>query len=95
MENLKVVYLSCLYHAAPDDVLAQHDQKLLNWLSPLEPSERHDDVSSKRLPESGTWMLQHDSYLAWLSESPTNLALCCYGDPGAGKTFIAYVNKSA
>ncbi|OCK86704.1 purine and uridine phosphorylase, partial [Cenococcum geophilum 1.58] len=73
----------------PNAILAQHNQKLLNWFSPLEPSERHYGIRSSRLPKSGMWILQHNSFLKWLSDSPASPALCCSGDPGAGKTFIA------
>ncbi|OCK74412.1 purine and uridine phosphorylase, partial [Lepidopterella palustris CBS 459.81] len=70
-------------------VEAQHNQELLDWLSPLELSKRHYEIRSSRLPKSGMWILQHDSFLKWSSDSPASRALCCYGDPGAGKTFIA------
>ncbi|KAF4635819.1 hypothetical protein G7Y89_g2285 [Cudoniella acicularis] len=70
------------------EAAAQHNQELLKWLSPLEPSERHDDIRSTRLPRSGTWILQHETFQKWFSESPSSPVLFCYGDPGAGKTFI-------
>ncbi|KAI9773367.1 MAG: hypothetical protein M1840_007582 [Geoglossum simile] len=67
---------------------ARHNQELLNWIFPLEPSVRHSDIRSNRLPDSGTWVLQYNEFLNRLSDPPTIPVLCCYGDPGARKTFI-------
>jgi hypothetical protein len=80
-----------LYYDVTDTVLAQHNQELLNWLSPLEPSKRQYEIRSKRLPDSGRWIFQHNDFSNWLSDSPTSPTLCCYGDPGVGKTYIAYI----
>ena len=62
------------------------------WLSPLEPSKRHHSIRDSHLPNTGIWILEHHEFLKWLSDSPKCPYLCCYGDPGAGKTFITYVN---
>ena len=72
--------------------LAQSDQALLNWLSPLEPWKRHSEIRSTRLLGSGTWVTEGNTYMRWSSEQSASQILCCYGSPGAGKTFIAYVS---
>ncbi|KKZ63280.1 hypothetical protein EMCG_00263 [[Emmonsia] crescens] len=61
---------------------------ILDWLSPLEPSKTHQDVRSMRLEGTCEWVLETAEFLDWLSDTPSNRALYCYGDPGAGKTFL-------
>ena len=65
---------------------------LLQMLSPLEPLKRHQDIRASRLENSGKWLLQLDIFCTW-SDMDTNQQrihppFCCYGIPGAGKTFI-------
>jgi len=62
------------------------------WLSPLEPHIRHQDVRNRRLHGVGDWVLQRNEFESWRksqdgSGSPT---LLCYGDQGVGKTYIRY-----
>src|SRR5436190_8763431 len=68
--------------------------EIAEWLSPLEPSKRHHSIRDSRLRNTGIWVLEHDEFLNWSSsDSPESLSLFCCGDPGSGKTFIAYVNR--
>ncbi|KAF8421773.1 hypothetical protein EV426DRAFT_188014 [Tirmania nivea] len=67
------------------------DEQLLELLSPLEPLKRHADVQSIRLEDTGTWLLELESFRKWCDIESTNGSeriLCCYGMPGAGKTLI-------
>jgi len=66
--------------------------QICDWLSPMQPSKRHHSIRDSRLRNSGTWVLEHNEFSEWTSDSPESRFLCCYGDPGAGKTFIAYVS---
>lgn len=79
-------------------------QKLLELLSPLESPKRHQDMRAKRYPDTGAWLLQHKRFRFWKdcararpslvgTARQGNLAMCCYGMPGAGKTIIWFVNK--
>ena len=64
--------------------------KTFNWLSPLQPQKRHQDVRSIRLNNTGKWLLNDGRFTAWCTGGqglgPGDRILCCYGMPGAGKT---------
>ena len=62
------------------------------WLSPLEPYERHQDVSDDRLDGVGDWVLRRDEFESWCrsQNSPVNPTLLCCGGEGVGKTYIRY-----
>ncbi|KAF8462619.1 hypothetical protein BDZ91DRAFT_645314, partial [Kalaharituber pfeilii] len=69
-------------------------EKLLAWLSPLEPQKRHQDIKNSRLENTGKWILQSDQFQEWIkgqSKSESNQVLGCYGEPGVGKTVIASI----
>jgi len=66
--------------------------KILAWLSPLEPRIRHQDIRAHRVDHVGDWLLRTEEYQNWFDgirdgESGGS-ALFCYGDPGVGKTHI-------
>jgi len=65
---------------------------LLAWLSPLDPGLRHQDIGDRRVENVGEWLLQTEEFRSWCGGSEgaesDNAVLFCYGDPGAGKTFI-------
>jgi len=66
--------------------------EILAWLSPLEPSIRHQDIRERRVEDVGDWLLQTEEYQNWSNgihgDEPSNSVLLCYGDPGVGKTYI-------
>ena len=64
--------------------------QILEWLSPLEPRLRHQDVRTRRLDGLGDWFLQKDDFINWReSEDGSSMsALFCSGAPGAGKTYL-------
>ena len=64
-------------------------QDVLDWLSPLKFWAKQIDVFEIRHPETGTWLLQHDTFKSWLSG--TRKSFFCPGIPGAGKTVLASV----
>ena len=68
--------------------------QILAWLSPLEPRLRHQDIREGRVEKVGEWLLQTEEFRGWYASSEggecDNAVLFCYGDPGAGKTFIRY-----
>ena len=65
---------------------------ILAWLSPLDPRLRHQDIGDRRVENVGEWLLQTEEFSSWRGGSERgesdNAVLFCYGDPGAGKTFI-------
>jgi len=66
--------------------------KILAWLSPLEPRIRHHDIRSHRVEHVGDWLLQTEEYRNWFDgirdEESGGSALFCHGAPGVGKTYI-------
>ena len=66
--------------------------QLLTWLSPLEPSLRHQDIRERRVRGVGEWLLQTEEFRSWRAGSEGDesdgAVLFCHGDPGVGKTFI-------
>jgi len=66
--------------------------ELLTWLSPLDPGLRHSDIQERRVDSVGEWLMQTEEFRSWCrlgGEGERDKAvLFCYGNPGAGKTFI-------
>jgi len=70
--------------------------KLLNWLSPLQPRVRHNDVRARRVDGLGEWFLRSDEFLRWRDGicEFDKATLFCSGNPGVGKTFLRYGRKN-
>ena len=67
----------------------------MTTLTPLEPLKRHQDVRLHRTENTGTWLLNLESFCEWQEcNENNNRVFCCYGIPGAGKTVIWYGFKS-
>lgn len=69
---------------------------MVQWISPLEPHKRHQDIKSKRLKGTGTWFLETGEYEKWCNSDDSvddgfSPVLGCYGIPGAGKSVMRYV----
>ena len=66
--------------------------QLLTWLSPLEPSLRHQDIRERRVRGVGEWLLKTKKFRRWCADSGEDesdgAVLFGHGDPGVGKTFI-------
>ena len=71
--------------------IADDRSDILAWLSPLEPRLRHQDIQDSRVENIGGWLLQTEEFRSWCAgggNESDNPVLFCYGDPGAGKTYI-------
>jgi hypothetical protein len=67
---------------------------LKRFLSPLAPEIRHRDVADSLTRGTGKWFLVCPEFESWLKrEGAGNQVLSCIGDPGAGKTGLAYVTS--
>jgi len=64
--------------------------KVMRWLSPLEPDNRHHSVRTNRLEGVGNWLLETSEFREWgEGEGGADKAvLFCFGDPGVGKTHL-------
>lgn len=75
-----------------DISVANEKRAVLEWLSPLEPSEKHQAIGMDRVAGVGDWFLLTNEFTRW-SQSDDGSAkpvLFCYGDPGVGKTYLRY-----
>ncbi|KAF8244829.1 ankyrin, partial [Wilcoxina mikolae CBS 423.85] len=68
----------------------QELEEFLQWLSPLEPMKRHQDIRAHRVHTTGGWLLETSQFRAWHDGTlqGSGHVIACYGIPGAGKTFI-------
>ncbi|KAI5814540.1 hypothetical protein BZA77DRAFT_222936, partial [Pyronema omphalodes] len=67
-------------------------KEILQWISPLDPRKKHEDLKSKRLEDTGAWFLNSPKFKTWLHgtalDKDFNPVLACYGIPGAGKSVM-------
>ena len=66
-------------------------RQILQWLSPLEPQQRHQGVRSDRLNSVGNWVLETSEFRKWREAEDGSVGervLFCYGNPGVGKTYV-------
>jgi len=71
-------------------VIADEDPEIMQWLSPLDPRRRHQDVRTDRLDCVGKWLLETKEFQEWRGKKggADKSVLFCYGDPGVGKTYL-------
>ena len=80
------------FHTVNNFTVPDNRSNILAWLSPLEPSLRHQDIQDSRVGNIGEWLLQTEEFKSWCAGSgggeSDKAVLFCYGDPGTGKTYI-------
>jgi len=72
-------------------VVADKRSQILDWLSPLEPNKRRQDIRTHRLDDGvGDSFLAAKEFLEWRNaeDGSTNSVLFCSGGPGGGKTYL-------
>ncbi|KAI0259996.1 hypothetical protein BC834DRAFT_961477 [Gloeopeniophorella convolvens] len=60
-------------------------QRLLEWLSPPDPSMNHNETRSRHYDGTSTWLVNSSAFLEWKANGSL---LWISGKPGAGKTFL-------
>jgi len=72
--------------------VADEKRAVLEWLSPLEPRERHQAIGMDRVVGVGEWLLLANEFTQWnqSGDGSAKPILFCYGDPGVGKTYLRY-----
>jgi len=70
--------------------IADENPEIMQWLSPLDPRRRHQDVRSDRLDGVGNWLSETSEFWKWRNKEggADKRVLFCYGDPGVGKTYL-------
>jgi len=65
-------------------------RQIVQWLSPLEPQQRHQGVRTDRLDSVGNWVLETNEFRKWrdMEDGCVEPVLFCYGNPGVGKTYL-------
>jgi len=73
-----------------DEKPADEKGELLQWLSPLEPQNRHQDLRADRFDDVGDWLLRTNEFQEWRSSEggADKAVLFCSGGPGVGKTYL-------
>ena len=73
-----------------NNVITDESPEIMQWLSPLDPGGRHQDVLADRLDGVGNWLLETKEFRAWRSNGGgvERAVLFCYGNPGVGKTYL-------
>lgn len=70
------------------DVEQQKYVAILNWLSKTDYIKHHADFGQMRTPGTGSWLLRHPEYTAWLQSSVSS-TLLLHGISGCGKTILS------
>jgi len=90
--NQNIGNVSNTYNNITNVGVSEESSRIQAWLSPLEPLARHQDVRNRRLDGVGDWVLVKDEFESWRKSrnGSVNRIVLCYGDQGAGKTYIRY-----
>jgi len=69
---------------------SDQDARIMRWLSPLEPDDRHNTVRTNRHEGVGDWLLELKEWKKWREgEGGADEAVFfCSGNPGVGKTHL-------
>ncbi|KAJ7284126.1 vegetative incompatibility protein HET-E-1, partial [Mycena rebaudengoi] len=63
--------------------------KIIKWMSPLNPFRRHKDIFGTHQGGTGQWLLADVGFTTW--KESIGGTLWCHGIPGAGKTVLSSV----
>lgn len=67
--------------------LNQEEERILHWLSPVDPTAKHRAYKRERQPGTGAWLFNLPEMRNWLGSSIDTLWI--YGIQGAGKTTLS------
>ncbi|KAF7943800.1 uncharacterized protein EAE97_005870 [Botrytis byssoidea] len=57
-------------------MLNQKQKKIIEWIAPYDPSQRHQEIATKlRQPGTGQWFTKGDQFKSWLNEKASKLWL--------------------
>ncbi|KAJ7226393.1 ankyrin repeat domain-containing protein [Mycena rebaudengoi] len=64
-------------------------KRIIDWLSPLNFFQRHEDIFSARQEGTGTWLFEKTQFKDWIASAGG--VLWGHGMPGAGKTVLSSI----
>jgi len=78
------------YNTNYNTTYVDESSQILEWLSPLEPNRRHQDVRTRRLDGLGDWFLETEDFITWRDSGDGFGMATIFGSgaPGAGKTYL-------
>lgn len=83
--------VSEMYDSMRESQQESYVHQVLDWLSPVihDQSRKtfHQSLKSRRLPSSGSWLLQDEEYLQWQDSEKSSIAWV-RGTSGTGKTML-------
>jgi len=73
-----------------NNVIADENREIMQWLSQIDPRGRHQDVRTDRVDGVGSWLLETEEFREWKRNEggEDRGILFCYGNPGVGKTYL-------
>ena len=73
--------------------MSDEDARIMRWLSPLEPNNRHQSVRTDRFDGVGDWFIETNEFQEWScgKSGADKAVLFCSGNPGVGKTYLRCV----
>ena len=88
--NSNVGNVSNTYNNIINVGIEEESLRIQEWLSPLEPQKRHQDVRNRRLEGVGEGVLRKREFESWCKtqDGSADRTLLCYGGQGVGKTYI-------
>ena len=71
---------------------SEEDAKIMHWLSPLEPGDRHHGVRADRFGGIGDWFLEESEFREWWGVKEERIRLSCLLRESRGGQDISEVN---
>nr|GAT50823.1 predicted protein [Mycena chlorophos] len=89
VDNITPVGSPPLASDADMDKKATERQHAVEWVSPIDFSILHQEISKSRERNTGDWLLEHPTFEDWyLGFDSSNRLLWCSGASGVGKTVL-------
>ncbi|RPA90145.1 ankyrin [Choiromyces venosus 120613-1] len=87
--NVNSYNVNC-YNNIIHNTIADDKPQILQWLSPLEPQKRHQQICDNWHDGVGEWIFDRDEIVKWRTEEDgSHPVIFCEGNPGIGKTHLS------
>jgi len=91
--NINCSNINNSYNTNTNIYQSNEDAEIMQWLSPLEPGNRHNSVCSGRFKSVRDWLLETKEWREWREwkggvDRADKAVLFCSGNPGVGKTYL-------